>query len=71
MAFQHNSIFHLTQELPARKAAGSVRLAPSVKNDVFLKALLETPTEKHARRSPLEWLGAMGLHVGEIGRAHV
>jgi protein TonB len=34
-----------------------------VENDVFLNALLEMPTTKQARRSPLEWLGAMGLHL--------
>ncbi len=44
------------------KAASSLRLAP-VKNDVFLNALLETPLAKQERRSPLEWVGAMGLHI--------
>ena len=34
-----------------------------MKNDVFLKALLDTPTTKDARRSPLEWLVAMRLHI--------
>ena len=34
-----------------------------MKNDVFLKALLETPTTEQVRRSPLQWAGAMVLHV--------
>jgi hypothetical protein len=34
-----------------------------VKKDVFLNALLEMPTTKQQRRSPLQWAGAMGLHV--------
>ena len=64
MASQRKSILGLTQDAPAgKKTAGSLRLAPTVKNDVFLKALLETPTTKHARRSPLEWLGAVGFHI--------
>jgi periplasmic protein TonB len=64
MAIQRNTILGLTQDAPAsKKTAGSLRLAPTVKNDVFLKALLETPTTKHARSSPLEWLGAMGFHI--------
>lgn len=62
MDIQQNPIFGLTQKAPASTAAGSVRFA-SVKNDVFLKALLETPTTKYERRSPLEWLGAMGFHI--------
>ena len=57
------SIFGPTQDGPARKTAGSLRLSPIVKNDVFLKALLETSTTEQARRSPLQWAGAMVLHV--------
>ena len=37
--------------------------APTVKKDVFLNALLEMPTTKQQRRSPLEWAGAIALHV--------
>ena len=62
MAIQQNTIFGLTQRAPASKTAGSLRLA-SVKNDVFLKALLETPTTQQARRSPLQWLGAVAFHI--------
>jgi periplasmic protein TonB len=43
----------------------AVTLRP-IENDVFLNALLETPTTKHARRSPLEWVGAMALHIAII-----
>ena len=62
MATRRNSIL-LIPDAPERKAAGSVRLTPIVEDDVFLNALLEMPTTKQARRSPLEWLGAMGLHL--------
>ena len=63
MATHRISIFGPMQDAPARKASASARLAPTVKNDVFLNALLEMPTTKQARRNPLEWLGAMGFHV--------
>jgi hypothetical protein len=62
MAIQRNMIFGLTQKAPASKTAGSLHLA-RVKNDVFLKALLETPTTQQARRSPLKWLGAVAFHI--------
>ena len=63
MAVHRISIFGPQQDAPARKAAGSLRLAPTVKNDVFLKALLEIPTTQQTRRSPLKWLSAMGFHI--------
>jgi protein TonB len=47
----------------AGKAARPVRLSPTTQNDVFLNALLETPTTKTLRRSPLEWAAATGLHI--------
>jgi len=62
MSIQRNPIFGSTQRAPRGKAAASLRLA-SVKDDVFLNALLETPMAKQERRSPLEWVGAMGLHI--------
>ena len=62
MAVHQISIFGPMQDAPARKAAGSLRLAPTVKNDVFLNALLEMPTTQQTRRSPLKWLSAMGFH---------
>ena len=63
MAIRRISIFGPQQDAPARKAAGSLRLAPTVKNDVFLNALLEMPTTQQTRRSPLKWLSAMGFHI--------
>ena len=49
----------------SRKNAGrtALPLPPTVKKDVFLTALLEMPTTKQPRRSPLEWAGAMALHI--------
>jgi hypothetical protein len=60
MATQRLSIFGPQQDAPARKAAGSLRLVPAVKNDVFLNALLEMPTTIHkiALRAPLEVMPA-------------
>ena len=63
MATQRISIFGPQQDAPARKASGSLRLAPTMKNDVFLNALLEMPTTQQTRRSPLKWLGAMAFHI--------
>ena len=63
MATQRISIFGPEKDAPARRAAGSLRLAPTVKNDVFLNALLEVPTTQQTRRSPLRWLGAMAFHM--------
>jgi periplasmic protein TonB len=63
MATQRISILGPQQDAPARRAAGSLRLAPTVKNDVFLNALLEMPTTQQTRRSPLKWLGAMAFHI--------
>jgi periplasmic protein TonB len=63
MATQRISICGPQQDTPSGKAAGSLRLAPTVKNDVFLNALLEMPTTQQTRRSPLKWLGAMGFHI--------
>jgi protein TonB len=45
------------------KHAQPVRLSPTTQNDVFLNALLETGTTRKVRRSPLEWVAAMGLHI--------
>jgi len=38
-------------------------LPATVKKDVFLDALLEVPVAKPPRRNPLEWAGAMSLHL--------
>jgi len=40
-----------------------VRLSRTTRNDVFLSALLETPTTETVRRSPLQWAAATGLHI--------
>jgi len=63
MATQRISIFGPQQDAPARKTAGSLRLAPTVNNDVFLNALLEMPTTQQTRRSPLKWLSATAFHI--------
>jgi hypothetical protein len=63
MAIHRYSIFGPMQDRPATKSAGSLRLAPAAKNDVFLNALLEMPTTKRARRSPLEWLGGQPIEA--------
>ena len=66
MATYRSSIFGPMQDAPAKKAAAPLRLASTVKNDVFLNALLEMPTTKQGHRSPLEWIGAMGFHIAII-----
>jgi protein TonB len=63
MATHRISIFGPLQDAPATRRDRSLRLAPSVKNDVFLNALLEMPTTKQGRRSPFQWLGAIGFHI--------
>ncbi len=45
------------------KVTRPVHVSPTEQNDVFLDALLEMPTTKSVRRSPLEWAAATGLHV--------
>ena len=54
-------LFDLAPKEPAAKTARPVRLSPVTQNDVFLNALLETPTTKTLRRSPLEWAAATGF----------
>jgi periplasmic protein TonB len=50
--------------LSIKRGNGSpLTLPPTVNKDVFLNALLEMPTTKQPRRSPLEWAGAMSLHL--------
>src|SRR5260370_33467373 len=52
---------------PAQKSSPGegrpVRLSPTTRNDAFLSALLEIPTTKTVRRSPLQWAAATGLHI--------
>src|SRR5260370_4281554 len=63
MAMRRTSFISLAQDASTKAAA--VRISPPANGgkDVFLSALLEMPTTKQARRSPLEWAGAMGLHL--------
>jgi protein TonB len=56
----------LAQDAPKKAPAAPLPLPASVKKDVFLTALLETPTTERTRRSPLEWAAAGGLHVAII-----
>jgi hypothetical protein len=72
MATQRISIFGPQQDGPARKAKGSLRLAPTVKNDFFLNALLETPEPSEVAQrhgiSHCDYRGAdhrAALHCGD------
>ena len=56
-------LFDPAQQTPTGSPVRPVRLSPTTQNDVFLNALLETPTTKSLRRSPLEWATATALHV--------
>jgi periplasmic protein TonB len=55
-------LFNPAQKSPPRDGR-PVRLSPTTRNDVFLSALLEIPTTKTARRSPLQWAAATSLHI--------
>lgn len=66
MATHRISIFGPTEDTPVRAAPTAFRLGPTVKNDVFLSALLEMPTTQQARRNPLKWLGAVGFHIAIV-----
>jgi periplasmic protein TonB len=57
-------LFDAAQAGTTGKPARTIRLSPTTQNDVFLSALLETPTTKTMRRSPLQWAAATGLHIG-------
>jgi protein TonB len=56
-------LFDPAQTGPTAEPARPVRLSPTTQTDIFLSALLETPTTKTLRRSPLEWAAATGLHI--------
>lgn len=58
-------MLNLTQSEPIRPKK-AIQLPPKVKNDVFLNAILEIPTNVRPRRSPLQWAGAAALHIGVI-----
>ncbi|HET8924011.1 MAG TPA: energy transducer TonB [Candidatus Acidoferrum sp.] len=57
------SLFDTPQYKPAGMPPKPLPLSTTVQNDVFLRALLEMPTTKQTRRSPLEWAGAVALHI--------
>jgi periplasmic protein TonB len=56
-------LFDPPQKGPIAKLTRPVRLTPTTENDVFLSALLETPTTKTVRRNPLQWVTATSLHI--------
>jgi protein TonB len=56
-------LFDPAQKGLTGKPARPVRLPPTAANDVFLNAILEAPTTRGDRRSPLQWAAATGLHV--------
>jgi len=58
----HRVLFTGPAQNPPARTTSSLPLPAGVRKDVFLDALLEMPTTKHVRRSPLEWAGAAGFH---------
>jgi protein TonB len=56
-------LFDPVQAGPTGKPARAIRLSPTIQNDVFLSALLETGATTTVRRSPLQWAVATGLHI--------
>jgi protein TonB len=56
-------LLDLKENRSSRKPTEPLGLPSTVKKDVFLSALLEMPTTKRPRRSPLEWAGAVGVHI--------
>jgi protein TonB len=56
-------LYDLTPKNPAANTTRPILLSPTTRDDVFLNALLEMPTTKNVRRSPLEWAAATGLHI--------
>ena len=63
MAMRRMSFIGLAQDAPRKAPAAPLALPANVRKDVFLSALLETPTTKIIHRSPLEWAAATGLHI--------
>ena len=59
-----NEMLHLVPQYSRKNASGPTLALPStVKKDVYLSAMLEMPSTEHPRRSPLEWAGAMAMHL--------
>jgi periplasmic protein TonB len=63
MAMRRMSFTGLAQGASTKAAAAPLSLPANVQKDVFLSALLETPTTKTVHRSPLEWAAATSLHI--------
>src|SRR5260370_827997 len=63
MATRRMTFTGLALDASTKAAAARLPLPANVRKDVFLSALLETPTTKTLRRSPLEWAAATGLHI--------
>jgi protein TonB len=63
MAIGKKSFMGLAQDTSTRPSAAPLSPPANGRKDVFLSALLEMPTTKQARRSPVEWAGAMALHL--------
>ncbi len=63
MALRRMTFTGLALDASTKAAAARLPLPANVRKDVFLSALLETPTTKTLRRSPLEWAAATGWHI--------
>jgi periplasmic protein TonB len=63
MAMRRMTFTGLALDASTKAAAGRLSPPANVGKDVFLSALLEMPTTKPLRRSPLEWAAATGLHI--------
>jgi periplasmic protein TonB len=66
MGTQHIKLFDFGQGRGPKKPTPPLSLPPSVHKDIFLNAMLETATAKPERRNPLEWAGAMLMHIAII-----
>jgi periplasmic protein TonB len=62
MIFGQKNLFDFPGNSLGKKATHII-LAPTVKKDISLEALLEEPIEKKPPRNPLEWIGASAIHL--------
>ena len=62
MIFGQKNLFNFPGNSLGKKATHTI-LAPTVKKDTSLEALLEEPVEKKPPRNPLEWVGASAMHL--------
>jgi periplasmic protein TonB len=63
MGTQRMKLFDLAEDHGIRKPVPPLSLPSGVHKDIFLNALLETATAKPPKRNPLEWAGALAMHV--------